>query len=375
MQAFDDPRSTQSEKLAIEAEQASLNGNQTRAQDLFAQAAQLEMEVAQLVPSTSPRLRGLLAVSAVALWQRAARYPETEACAHFFLQDQALCEEARLELRRLLTRCWQEADLVRELAPDQPWASLEVNLEGGLVRQGLAPSTVARDRQQAVTKMLVRVAEWQMNEPFRQRGEASQRVLGRAQIYEGSALTGSYGLQLYLVSGTPAAEGTLKDVGPLAIVQQFLTLASAAQEAPEDLAALVPDDQYRRTFLEHLHDLAPDGQKVGVVSLSCPRLLSRRAQARLEPQHREALSKAMAVPAKDVKATHEGLLKVVNLRQCQIGIEIDGGEYLSFRIQKGHHDDTIGTMLNHRVRVQAEQTSAASTNPLALDIRLIDSDG
>lgn len=106
MKAFlEDPRGRKSEELAFEAERAWKAGDRTRAINLFAQAAQLEYDVAKEVPADKSRVRSVLAISAVALWNDAEKYDEASRVACEFLsRPEALTEQGRRELQVLLER-------------------------------------------------------------------------------------------------------------------------------------------------------------------------------------------------------------------------------------------------------------------------------
>lgn len=82
---LEDARGRQSEALAFEAERTWKAGDQARALSLFAQAADLEYQVARDVPGDQARVRGVLAISAVALWIDARRYEDAARAACEFL--------------------------------------------------------------------------------------------------------------------------------------------------------------------------------------------------------------------------------------------------------------------------------------------------
>jgi hypothetical protein len=108
MGTFDDPRARQVDDLAFRAERAEKLGDRDAARSLYAEAATLEAELAKVVPQDAPRVRGLLAVSAVARWMKAGRPDEAERLARTFLGDRGLTMGARVELQELLGRCETE---------------------------------------------------------------------------------------------------------------------------------------------------------------------------------------------------------------------------------------------------------------------------
>jgi hypothetical protein len=107
-----DARGQRSEALAFEADRAWKAGDQARALDLFAQAAELEYQVAREVHGDQARVRGVLAISAVALWVDARRYDDAaKAACEFLAQPEMLTERGRSDLQVLLERAFREKAL------------------------------------------------------------------------------------------------------------------------------------------------------------------------------------------------------------------------------------------------------------------------
>lgn len=111
MKGFDDPRGRQSEALAFEAEQAARAGRIDQAQDLFAKAAELEELVVGDTPSTEPRVKSVLAVSAVALWYKSRRLGRARLLARHYLATGVPADgESRRELHDLLDLARRDHD-------------------------------------------------------------------------------------------------------------------------------------------------------------------------------------------------------------------------------------------------------------------------
>jgi len=103
MTGFDDPRGRRSEQLAFEAERAANTGELDTARALFAQAAELEEQVVADTDPAQPRVKSVLAVSAVALWYKAHRLTRAQALARHYLAAGVALEEASIrELRALI---------------------------------------------------------------------------------------------------------------------------------------------------------------------------------------------------------------------------------------------------------------------------------
>lgn len=104
-----DDRGQRSETLAFEAERIWKAGDQDRALAMFAEAANLEYQVARDVPGDQARVRGVLAISAVALWVDARCYDDAaRAACDFLAQPAMLTEQACTELQILLARALSE---------------------------------------------------------------------------------------------------------------------------------------------------------------------------------------------------------------------------------------------------------------------------
>lgn len=108
MRGFDDPRGRQSEQLAFEAERAMNAGELDAARGLFAQAAELEEKVVADTDSAEPRVKSVLAVSAVALWYKAHRLTRAQILArHYLTAGVAVDGESVRELRALIRNAQQ----------------------------------------------------------------------------------------------------------------------------------------------------------------------------------------------------------------------------------------------------------------------------
>lgn len=83
---LDDPRRIEADGLARAAEGADRLARYDDAMRLYAQAATIEEAVAKSVPVAQPKLRSVLAVSAVALWAKAGRVDDVRRLAAVFMR-------------------------------------------------------------------------------------------------------------------------------------------------------------------------------------------------------------------------------------------------------------------------------------------------
>ena len=98
---FDDPRSHEADDLALQAELLERRGEHAGARELYRRAAALEEALAHETPVSSPRLRGVLVISAVSLWSAAGALPTAINLADEFLTGHVLSASERTSLAKL----------------------------------------------------------------------------------------------------------------------------------------------------------------------------------------------------------------------------------------------------------------------------------
>jgi hypothetical protein len=347
---FDDPRRRRSEELAFFAERAERAGDHASALSQYAEAARLEEENALEIPGDVPRVRGVLAISAVALWLRAQRWDEAAraGCAFLALPSMLTADGLR-ELQALVERAWRAHELEAVFGRDRDaFAGLEARMLGGAVRSGLAPAAVVAERREVIVPMLYRVADWRAKKKFRRAGASS--FAASLEVLEAPARAASFGLRLFVRHlGQQVTAG--EPDHPHEIIADFLGLASAAADGR--LASVAGDADYAKAFARAFRDLAGDGSQVESVELAHIESPSNTPAVSLGPEHRAALTSSLTRVDSARPVRLEGVLKSVNLRGSAptIWIERGGQPALRLRIEKGEHDDTIGPKLNRSVLV------------------------
>jgi hypothetical protein len=375
VQAFDDPRHRRSEELAFLAERAERKGELAAALTHYAESARLEEESALDVPGDVPEVRELFAVSAVALWLRAERWSEAARAGCAFLgQPDKLTPDGAHAIQDLVDRAWRTAEVERAVGKDGTFVPVEATLSGGLVRQGLAPSTLVAERRDVLAPLLVRVAEWRSHKKYRRAGPST--LASSYDIFEAPAIGGSYSLRLYV--GATAQQGNDGAASPMDVVEHFLALAEAVAVGPEELRRIVEDDAYAKVFLRGFRDLAPDGRSVARVELGSMVRGRVTHAAALTQETRERLTISLRRQDEEKPVSLDGVLKSVNLRGDvpRIGVDTETGMRV-FRIAKGEHDDTIGPKLNRRVRILGMRrvNDAGETDEWADDVVLLEDSG
>ena len=99
----------QAEALMGMAERKAAQGAAKEARALYRQAAEEEARAYEHVPAARHRTRGIIAVSAVALYHRAGVFDEAIRHAHLYLSNDDLPDFAREQLAALLTDSEREA--------------------------------------------------------------------------------------------------------------------------------------------------------------------------------------------------------------------------------------------------------------------------
>ena len=121
-----------SERLASEAQLASLQNRRNEALALYARAADAEVEALAVLDRAKARTTGISAVSAASLYCKAANLERAEEVAAHWLGVHALPDFAKTQLRGLLQSIWAQR------------ACAGSNFEGNLVR---AEAAIAEIRQ------------------------------------------------------------------------------------------------------------------------------------------------------------------------------------------------------------------------------------
>jgi hypothetical protein len=363
---FDDARRMRSEELAFQAEQVWAGGRHDEARRLFAEAAALEQAVAQAV-DPSPELngvRGLLAISAVALWYKATEYSRAKVLAYGFLaRPEHLTGEATKELEQLVDSSSREAEVTR-VTRDPGMIPVEVKLDGGRVGVGIAPESAVRKRRESVASMLMRVGELETKQPYRERGASGLEREDEIQVYEAPAYAASYGLRFYVATGTQQVVPTVRRITPDKVVERFLDIAAAAEQGPAAVRELVDDDQYARAFIEGFADIAPDGEDVQSVSCAAPTWkISPRARLDFKVGHRDAL-RAATEPRELVTKPGEkefiGTLLAIHLKGDTQWADLevmDGAEPQFLLLQNRRQATQLVSLLTTRVRMIAKYSA------------------
>lgn len=343
-----------SEARAAEAEVALRDGNRRRAEELYREAADAEKTALADLDATKSRTIGVSAVSAVSLYYKATQYEQAEEVAVQWLASRALPPFAAEQLRSLLQSIWSEQ--VREragvrFAPGQ----VMVSVKGGDVIQGGAPLDLIVDKVQIVQSLFYRTAEFLRDLPYRRHGPPTTEIRESCRPWLFQAAPGSY--QFAVAVQEPQQPDLFGPDGPAPkeVADHFLQILRAGVDDPaEGLTELVPDPDYRGTFLKLTRNLAPRGKVFEQLEV---RSADEARGIILHPDTRKAVSKAIRTtrPAEEEPSARReslaGILRALHLDKDWLEVTVED-EHIRVNEVGEAVDDVIGPMVNKPVVVE-----------------------
>lgn len=350
-----------SEKLAIEALTASRAGNAPRAETLYRKAAENEAAAFDAIEDGKSRTRGITAVSAVSLWYKGHDYSSAEQFAYRCLARERFPAFAETQLRNLLQVIWTAAAAAKAGVAFMRGDVL-VSVKGGEVVHGGAPLDLIIRKVDGIQSLLFRTVEMLLDRPFRKRGgpPADIQLMFRPWLFQAPA--GSY--QFAVRMQEPEQGRLFADDRPK--VEQvtstfFRTLRAAAMDPETELAAIVPDPQYRGAFLSLARNLAPTGktfERLDVSETGAPEEPSISFASDTRQGLNAALRKmkpAVPLAASDESISIRGVLRAVHLDDDWLEIATTDVAAGHVRIEEAGDalDDVIGPMVNRKVVVTA----------------------
>ena len=360
-----------SERIAIDATAALKARRTTDAEKLFREAAELESLALADLDISKQRTRGVTAVSAVALWFKGAAFERAEQIAHLSLADATMPDFARRELRTLVQAIWTETtkrDAGIEFIPGQ----VMVSVKGGEVITGAAPLDLVVDKVQTIQAMFYRTIEFLNGVAHRRIGRPTKELQEACRPWLFQSVPGSY--QFSVGIQKPAqADFFDEDLQPERIAHHFLEIvqASVSHDSTE-LTALVPDAEYRSTFLKLARNLAPTGKSFDQLEL---RTSGDSKPVSLSVEARQSITQQLKPPSKssDLPQTEtidlKGVLRALHLDKDWLELLVDGVGIQVTGLQDTV-DDVIGPMVNRAVIVKA--TIASKGKFRFVDIELSD---
>jgi hypothetical protein len=265
--------------LFDQAEQALRAGNVHEARVLFSEAANFEIEASQQVPLHQSRTFSILSLGAATLLERSGRYDDLEQFASYTLSSERLTPSYRKLIRESLQRAWTQVEGI-ESGIQISETAVEVEMSGGQVGYGIAPLTTVADKMSTVMRLLTRWFEWVSGAPYRRysRPPIDASPIVRARVAEPTP--GSFRFKVLLAEpeqrllpGLAEDQDAPPDV--IEVVTRFYSLLNdLIVDAWGDhdylirVKETIPDNQYRRSILNLIRDIAPDGRTVGKIAFT-----------------------------------------------------------------------------------------------------------
>jgi hypothetical protein len=344
---------SQSANLASEAEAALRQGDVEKARLLYAQAAEAEARGLEQLDVSKKRTLGISAVSAASLWYKAAHYVEAQQLVYKWLSSGVLPDFAEEQLQGLLQAIWNETAMQKaglHFAPGQ----VVVSVKGGDVVTGGAPLDLIVEKVQTVQSLFYRTAELLYAQPYRQHGQPSQELREMCRPWLFQAVPGSY--QFAVAVQEPAQQDLFPGKRPKAVevASHFLEILRASVEEPETLLPkIVPDPQYRGTFLKLTRNLAPTGKSFEAMEV---RSADATEPITLVPSARKNIGDVIRRetppqdPSKFTEETLTGVLRAVHLDRDWLEVTVDK-DHIRVEGVGEAVDDLIGPMVNRPVTV------------------------
>ena len=350
-----------SAELAGRAEIALHRGDRNAAMALYREAGVAEAEALEEIDPSDSFLVGITAVSAVALHLKGGEERAAEKLAHRYLAEDDLIESSRQQLDDLIERIraskqWREAHLT--------WAAtLRFALRGGEIIHGAGPADIVNRTSEAARALVTRSIEHALHVPYRSSGAPSPTTIESFRPWIVQAPAGSFQFDIAI---QPSIQGELipvHDVSAEAVVESSAEILAAASQSPDArLPEIVPDADYRRSFLNIAKDLIPDGQRFRRLEVRTP---SEETPIVLRSVSREIVADAIkrlgAGTDQDSESREDveiiGILRNVNLDSEWIEVRVDATKH---RI--AHFNEELaaqaGRFLNRKITLSALRDQA-----------------
>ena len=356
-----------SEQFAMDAQQAYRARDIQQAFELYRLAAESERQALDQLDVAKARTRGITAISAVSLWFKAGCYAQAEQLAYLMLADIYIPEFAREELRNLVQAIWTESSKQKAGVAFVP-GQVMVSVKGGEVVTGGAPLDLIVDKVQTIQSMFYRTIEFVSGVPHRRVGRPTKELQEACRPWLFQSAPGSY--QFSVAIQKPAQPDFFKqDIQPERIAQHFLEIlnASSSDDAKE-LEQLVPEENYRSTFLKLARNLAPTGKAFDLIELRAsgelrPVALGLGARENINLQLRK---KSILLEKTEAPEELRGILRAVHLDKDWLDVLVDGESIHIIGLQDAV-DDVIGPMVNRPVVVRVIRTSKSKCKFLDIE--------
>lgn len=362
---------TRSEEYASQAEELYRQQEVNHAAEFYSLAAEAEVNALENLALNKTRTIGITAVSATSLYYKAHKFLLAKQVAHKWLATELLPPFAIEELEDILQVIRYE-EIRAKSGIQFIKGEVLVSISGGEILYGAAPLELILDKVEKIRNIFYRTTEFLLGMNLRRQGVPNQLVKGQCDPWLLQASPGSY--QFAVRVRKPQEQLTipgLPDTGLRVeqITNKFFEIIRASTQYPEDkLREIVPEEDYRETFLKLTRELSPPvtGKSFNQMEIKSTSDDEPHSII-LRPETREAIKNVLKKPEPESQEHVEhkvmqlyGTLRNLSLDHDWIEVNVDG-ENRKIYDAKEEIDDVIGSMVNRRVVVEViEQTDKSA---------------
>lgn len=358
---------TRSEEYMIQAEEFARQQDRESAAKFYRLAAQAEESAIADLDPKKKRTLGITVVSAASLYYKAGEFALAKQISHHWLAEYWLVAEllpafAIEELEEILGVIRYE-ESQRKSGIQFVEGEVLVSVSGGEIMFGAAPLELILSKVDQISKIFYRTTEFLFDQPLRKRGNPSQEIKNYCNPWLLQAPPGSY--QFAVRVRRPSDQLTipgLEDYGLRVeqITKKFLDIIRTTTQDPTgELVEVVPNEEYRQTFMKLTRNLAPPATGKTFDKLEIKAMSDIEPQpVILQPYTRNVIKDALQRPrlltleeSQDQQVQLKGILRGLQLDNDWLEISIDGEDKNIKIYEADEIDDVIGPMVNRRVVV------------------------
>ena len=361
---------TESSNYAGLAEIALKDNEPQKAIELYRLAAEKEVDSLKFLDSTKVRTLGVTVVSAVSLYYKANEFEKAEYLSHQYLANENLPSFATEQLKDLLQTIWNEK-IFQNYDIEFTKGEVLVSVSGGEIVTGGAPLELVLGKVNDISRYFYRTIEMLLHKPLRKRGNPDNEIMQQCRPWLFQAPPGSY--QFAVRVQKPVQRNFFEDEMPQVdqITNKFIEIINATSQGDQDqLERVIPDEEYRATFLKMTRNLAPTGKSFGKLEIKSTGDSDLESVV-LIPDSREIINEVIKTPKNDFRKTEEkeedvrlvGVLRGLHLDKDWIELTVyknDKEEHIKISKTGEVVDDIIGSMVNRRVIVDTLRSSKNS---------------
>lgn len=365
---------TRSEEYASEAEKFHRQREINRAAGLYRLAADAETHALEDLDPSKTRTLGITAVSAVSLYYKAQEFSLAKRIAHRWLATEFLPPFAIDELEDLLQVIRYEESRAKSGIQFIEGEVL-VSVSGGEIIYGAAPLDLILDKVGKIKNIFYRTTEYLLGMELRKNRAPSDLVKSQCDPWLFQAPAGSYQFEVRVRKPQDYKQLSFDGMEDLElrveqITKKFLEIVRATTQDPEgELIEVVPQEDYRETFLKLTRELAPpvSGKTFDQMEIKSSSDIDSYPVV-LRPDTRETIKNVLRKPVVVSEETPEhritqlkGTLRGLQLDKDWIEVNING-ENERIYDAKDEIDDVIGPMVNRQVVVEVLERSDRPTD-------------